>query len=386
MRALLAPHARVNAPPRLDLLQADLDKAIIERGNNERNLLQIGTPLLAVEQKRAPVNVQAVGFGATVAKQVNERKGKTGRKRTKSQKVSTPARRLSTLAAALKKSGVVRINGALSPETAAAMRDCIDAERVTALADVAAGRRASRDRFANLVLLDKRCDLLLPLRGPCISALDELLGAKSVLGPLLTELVGSEGMLEEIACLISEPGSQQQPIHPDTPYTSEPTLYAAFVALQDVEPDMGPTVYLPGTHTKECHASFYGGDIDRGKDRNGFRTAPIPQEFLRSRPVVLGTLKAGDVALYNQQVLHCGSANTSPDQTRRQFYVSFRNTAVSFPGHAAIPFSIRPSFKNKLSLGSLQTELRLLDGAASRTAEDGNTGLFGDLDAVDCAH
>jgi ectoine hydroxylase-related dioxygenase (phytanoyl-CoA dioxygenase family) len=231
------------------------------------------------------------------------------------------------------------------------------------------------------VLLDKRCDLLLPLRGPCISALDELIGAGSVLGPLLTEVVGADGMLQEIACLISEPGSQQQPVHPDTPFTSEPTLYAAFVALQDVSLDMGPTVYLPGTHTEACHTSFYGGDLGRGKLKTV--SPPIAEAFLRSRPVVLGTLKAGDVALYNQQVLHCGSANESPSQTRRQFYISFRNTAVPFDGHATLPFSIRPPFKNKLTLSSMQAELRLLDGATSRVAEGGKAGLLGDLDALD---
>ena len=61
---------------------------------------------------------------------------------------------------------------------------------------------------------------------------------------------------QELACLISEPGSQQQPLHPDTPYTPRPPLYAAFVALQDVDVEMGPTIYLPGTHTKEEHTAF----------------------------------------------------------------------------------------------------------------------------------
>ena len=344
-------------------------------------MLQVGTPLVAIKQKRAPASAP-VGFGGDApTKQISKKsRGKAGGK-AKSRKASAPARRLSSLAVELKKSGVVRIDGALSPETVTALRVFVDETRVTALADVEAGRCASSDRFANLVLLDKRCDLLLPLRGPCISALDELIGAHSVLGPLLTEIVGSDGMLQEIACLISEPGSQQQPIHPDTPFTSEPTLYAAFVALQDVSLDMGPTVYLPGTHTAASHSSFYGGDLDRGKDWTV--SPPIAEGFLRSRPVVLGTLKAGDVALYNQQVLHCGSANESPSETRRQFYISFRNTAVPFKGHAELPFSIRPSFKNKLTLGSIRTELQLLEGATSRAAEGGRAGLLGDLDALD---
>ena len=49
------------------------------------------------------------------------------------------------------------------------------------------------------------------------------------------------------------PGSKQQPLHPDTPWTETPPLYAAFIALQDVALEMGPTLYLPGTHTKEVY-------------------------------------------------------------------------------------------------------------------------------------
>ncbi len=65
---------------------------------------------------------------------------------------------------------------------------------------------------------------------------------------------------------------------------------------------MGPTLYLPGTHTEEGHTAFYGGDLERGRDMSGFRTPPVNTEYLKTRPVVLGTLKAGDLALYNQQV------------------------------------------------------------------------------------
>ena len=90
--------------------------------------------------------------------------------------------------------------------------------------------------------------------------LPELLGEGAVLGNLLSEVVGSQGILQELACLISMPGSEQQPLHPDTYWTSTPSAYTAFVALQDVDEEMGPTIYLPGTHTKEAHTDFFGGD------------------------------------------------------------------------------------------------------------------------------
>jgi len=41
---------------------------------------------------------------------------------------------------------------------------------------VASGAFRQTDRFADLVLVQNRCDLLMPLRGATISAMHELLG------------------------------------------------------------------------------------------------------------------------------------------------------------------------------------------------------------------
>jgi len=282
---------------------------------------------------------------------------------------------MSTLALELKSAGVVRIDGGLTAETADALREFVDTERVSARAEVDAGTRPLDSRFADLVLIDKRCDLLLPLRGPVLAALDELLGQGSVLGDLLEEVVGAGATFNELACLISEPGSQQQPIHPDTPFTSRPPLYAAFVALQDVELDMGPTVYLPGTHSKAEHTIFYGGDLSRGTDANGQRTNPVNEEYLGSKTVKLGLLKKGDVALYNQQVLHWGSANESEERVRRQFYVSVRDTSVKGVRARA---SIRPALLNKLTLGEVRDELATM-------RKGGKPERFEALDTMDAA-
>ena len=360
----------------LPSLRDDADIAIVARGVAERSMLQPGTPLIALKQKRAAST--SGGFGAkkaaaAVSKVKANAKGK-GNGKAKAQGKTVKVKKQSVLAAELERSGVVRIDGALSPETAVALRDFCDDERRTAEADVAANKCERTSRFADLVLLENRCDLLMPLRGPCLDALEELLGSKSVLGPLLTEVVGDGGMLQEIACLISSPGSQQQPLHPDTPWTETPPLYAAFVALQDVTLEMGPTVYLPGTHTKESHVAFYGGDLQGGRDMSGLRPPPLCGDFLSSREVVLGTLKAGDLALYNQQVLHCGSANESPDKIRRQFYVSFRNEAAA---KVKARSSIRPAFKDKLTLGQIRQELEDMKTLAARRAGEEGVGTQG---------
>jgi len=350
-------------------LQADQDRAVAERAAKELAILQPGEPLLAVEQRRAVSS--AGGFGGASSSKAPASKAK--KKKKPASKGRPPQRARSSLAQELRKEGVVRIDGALTPAETALLRDFVDSERAEATRAVAAGEVAHDARFAGLVLLENRCDLLLPLRGPSLAAVSSLLKRGSVLGDLLTEVVGDAAVLQEVACLISEPGSQQQPLHPDTPWSSRPSLYAAFVALQDVDLEMGPTVYLPGTQTQEAHQHFYGGAMEAhdamAHQSAGLRSPPIATDFLASRQVKLGTLRAGDLALYNQQVLHCGSANLSEDRVRRQFYLSVRDPTVPVQARA----SMRPAFVNKLTLGQIRDEIA------------SSTGLFERLDALDAA-
>ena len=367
---LRAPAALRSPPARMDLaaaagvsqLQLDQDRAIASRAEKERSLLRLeaALPLEALVQKGVRVD-SGGGFGAATAKKSTKKTAKKGAAKSKAPAMQPPR---SVLGKELQKNGVVRVNGALSHATADALREFVDAERLRASAEVEEGRRRSDERFANLVLLSNRCDLLLPLDGPPVDAMAELLGEGSVLGPLLEEVVGRDAVFNELACLISEPGSLQQPLHPDTPYTPRPPLYAAFVALQDVDVEMGPTIYLPGTHTKEEHTAFYGGNLDVGRDHTGHRTNRINEDYIASKPVRLGLLSKGDVALYNQQVLHCGGANESPGRVRRQFYFSVRDFSV--PGVQARP-SIRPAFLQKLTLGEVRDEL--VHVAAGRGSE-----------------
>lgn len=478
-RASVAESAALPPPPRGSSgfgagigLRAEADSAVAARGTHEHALLQPGEPLVATKQRRG--GASAGGFGAQGGKDARGAKdgsggksgkaGKAGKAGASAGAVRGRPRSASTLFDEMQRNGVVRIDGALRPDTVTQLRAAVDSERARAEAEVEDGGAFDRtDRFADLVLLENRCDLLMPLRGAVVTALHELLGDGAVLGDLLEELVGEQGVFNELACLISEPGARQQPLHPDTPWTPRPPLYAAFVALQataanplwpgcpaarissppatpasggqcraaatptpdththltqartrahspitsrthpstlrrrlrdcrrlaaglypphaylphfppsqDIDLDMGPTIFLPGTHTKEAHTAFYGGFLEAGRDKMGLRIPPIPEDFLRSCPVRLSTLRAGDVALYNQQVLHCGSANRSPDRVRRQFYVSFRDATVA---NVEARASIRPALRGKLTLGEVRAELR------GRKA--GGGGVFEALDAAD---
>lgn len=328
-------------------LQEDLDSVIAKLGRQEQSYLQVGTPLKAPVQKGG-----GSGFGGA------------GQGRNK----GSIRDDINALARELKRTGVVRIDGVLSDTCADALRECVDEERVRATAEVEAGVDATT-RFADLVLLNKRCDLLMPLRGPVIDALQELLGENSRLAPVFEQVAGKTARWQELACLISEPGSAPQPMHPDIPYTPVPPLFAAFVALQDVTIEMGPTIYLPGTHTKEGHDAFYAGE-EADSDERGSTAGN--EDYMRAQPVVRGMLKKGDCAVYNQQVIHCGSANTS-DQIRRQFYVAVRNADTKVKGYP----SIRPSFLNQMSLQEVRAELKEL--------KKGNGGRFEEMNLKDQA-
>jgi len=210
-------------------------------------------------------------------------------------------------------------------------------------------------RFADVLLKSNRCDLTLPLALEPLTALSEVvLGHKGVMGHLIERILGKQAMLYEFSTLISDPGSQRQVVHPDTPYggaggaaKDDPVLFTTFVALQDIRLDMGPTIFLPRTHTDAMHERFR--DQKAGKD-----------ELLKSVPSKCGLLPKGSATIFDSRLLHAGSANQSPnpEDSRALFYFTFKNPKVANAGN---PGSIRPELVNKLTLEDLRKELDTLD-------------------------
>ncbi|MGB1872762.1 MAG: hypothetical protein ACPHQ8_09055, partial [Candidatus Puniceispirillaceae bacterium] len=153
-----------------DVLRADQDLAFVRRGERERDLLQEGQ---ALEMPRRAAKAASKaggarsggsaggGFGGAKAPKVKAAGKSKGSKRAA---VGGAARDAQELADELRREGVVRIDGGLTPETADALAAYVDALRATSAAEVAAGADAS-SRFADLVLVESRCDLLLPLEG-----------------------------------------------------------------------------------------------------------------------------------------------------------------------------------------------------------------------------
>jgi ectoine hydroxylase-related dioxygenase (phytanoyl-CoA dioxygenase family) len=321
--------------------------ALVQRGELEATLMQAAQQGVLGEESNS---------SSSSSKEKSSKQKK--KKKVKSLSVAMAVR-------TLKQDGVVRLNGALSASTAATLREEILERRTAAYAAINSGDNW-RQYFADVLLKSNRCDLLLPLKGSqgVQTALRELL-LHGTLANILLSTLGEDATLYELAVLISEPGSPRQPVHPDNPHQEHPPLLTCFVALQDIDCSMGPTTFIPKTHTAAAHAEF--DDVSK-------RDA-----MLEKRPSVVALLNAGDASLFDSRTMHCGGANN--EKTRALFYVSFRNPRATMPiGNVG---SIMPDINkpNSMTLRELRAKL------GATTSDDGDNDPFDDeqeeLKAVD---
>eukprot|EP00586_Coscinodiscus_wailesii_P004729 CAMPEP_0172480700 /NCGR_PEP_ID=MMETSP1066-20121228/6050_1 /TAXON_ID=671091 /ORGANISM="Coscinodiscus wailesii, Strain CCMP2513" /LENGTH=252 /DNA_ID=CAMNT_0013242263 /DNA_START=688 /DNA_END=1446 /DNA_ORIENTATION=- len=217
---------------------------------------------------------------------------------------------------------VVRVDNGLSVATAQRLQEFIDETLDYSLEVVNSFRVPRGFRFAYVLEKGNRYNMLLPfdddkerqrqrdeqeaasISSPppdssvMLDAMNELLREAGTIGPILEELLGENAILYELACLISDPGSNRQAIHPDIVFQPDRIpLVACFVSLQDVDSSMGPTVFLPDTVLEDYHRKI---NNDAEAD-----------EMLKSIPSVISTLNMGDRSLYNPMVLHAGGGNES---------------------------------------------------------------------------
>lgn len=145
----------------------------------------------------------------------------------------------------------------------------------------------------------------------------------SHVGRRLPSLVTEDALLCELACLIAEPGCDRQRMHPDTLIPTgtaarrqqrrRPPILTTFIALQDVDLTMGPTIMVPTTHLDETHDSLNRYSVEE-RDQiltQGKVLEPIPQ-----------LLKEGEGTMMNSRVWHAGGANVS-SKRRILFYLSW---------------------------------------------------------------
>ena len=152
-----------------------------------------------------------------------------------------------------------------------------------------------------------RFDIRLPYDNIVSKATSSLLRRGGPLADALEALVGPEAELWECASLVSEAGAPAQTVHGDTFWDSEPCLYTAFVALQDIDLARGPTLFFPGSHLSATAQDDLEDDGPSALDPYGAE---------------VGAMRAGACTLYDGRLLHAGQPNSKG--TRVLFYVSFK--------------------------------------------------------------
>jgi ectoine hydroxylase-related dioxygenase (phytanoyl-CoA dioxygenase family) len=300
------------------MLYQEQEKLIVSRGELEEEMMsKTAKPLETIK-----IKIRGAGGGGGFGGSSSSRKGKNSSLKAEGKEY----------AKVLKKKGVVRIDNVLSNNVADAMREYVYALRKKSETEVAAGDIKSIQRFADVLLKKDRCDLTLPFGEDIITeAMNEAL-RESAVAQTIVSILGKDATLYEFSTLISDPGSQRQCLHPDTPFLEDmgPVLFTVFIALQDIRLDMGPTTFLPGTHTLKAHTEFQDNDSTNGESRK--------DKLIRGNEAVLGILPKGSCSIFDSRLLHAGTSNKSESDSRALFYFSFKKKTVGYPGN---PASIR---------------------------------------------
>ena len=273
-----------------------------------------------------------------------------------------------SVSAALDADGVVRVNSAITSGTASELLEWVNDSLDDALRETREHADYGAEwqtRFGNVLSRANRHDVKLGLEAPPVRA--ALAALLSTLTPSIADILGEDAQLYELAALISLPGAVRQPVHSDTPIVAAKgtgqgaTTLTAFCALQDIDATMGPTVFLPATHTAEAHKAFFtyenfeaaystrdedeDEEVDDGLDA---RVAALLESWSPWR----GELRTGDVSLFDSRCLHAGEANTS-QRKRVLFYFSFIKAEHAEASHGTLLDNLRC----KHTLGDLRVWL-----------------------------
>lgn len=228
------------------------------------------------------------------------------------------------LATILQEQGVVRVNGVLDCEMCDLCLEHINRALLDGspphIGDTSPAmdsyenqeeHEANTSGFGNVFSRKNRYDMYLRNTGVYETALASMLGRNKALGRLFdTVLQGETGVFHEFSSLVSDPGSASQPIHPDSPFAEHAPMWTVFVALQDVDTTMGPTTFLPGTNSLDCHQRLKSPE-DRA-------------DLLASSEYRRGVLRKGDCTVMDSRTFHFGDANES-ERRRVLFYFTIRN-------------------------------------------------------------
>ena len=177
--------------------------------------------------------------------------------------------------------------------------------------------------FNKVSTADKRHSLVLPSDMIILNVLNSTIGR---IRPFLNSQLSGDASMVELNSLISLPGSLQQDVHADIPYSDDNLLISGYIALSEVALEDGPTCLHAGSHTQAFHKSIRTKPLDThyssdgsvddemyagfSTGREGKITNEESAEAVQSPPSY-ALLQAGDILLFNTMVFHYGSANTS---------------------------------------------------------------------------
>ena len=203
--------------------------------------------------------------------------------------------------------------------------------------EIAAGNpQTIESGFGNVLCRESRWDMYLPdpkTESVYRECLQEMFGSgSSPLSRLFSDVFdGKDSALHEFSSIISDCGANSQPIHPDSKHDSQENedsfsqigpMYTIFLALQDVEQSMGPTLLLPRTNTAECHEAI--------KSESRY------QEFLVCQEYRMALLRQGDVAIMDSRCLHGGLRNDAGPR-RALLYLTLRHPTLYAASAPPIP-------------------------------------------------
>jgi hypothetical protein len=312
--------------------RAEIERVLLLRdGKNPHELTE--PKVSSVKTKRAKNHVSAGGggFGGSQTARWSKTKSLVGLQKKR-----------------LLEDGVLRINGALSEQACGTLRAHVLEEREQTEQLYEASLREDtgfivENHYGIEPTRKSRADLLLSLQpSPVTAALGELFNSSSgKLRHLYESLVTRDGILYELASVVTSSGSERQCVHPDVPFQATSPLYVVFAALQDVTTTMGPTTFLLGSNTLNGRKAYDNQDeLD---------------ELLRVTEARESTMKTGDLVIFDARTLHCGNANLGgvhggPD--RALFNFSFRNPEITGPmGYKG---SMRPAYTSaEIRLGDV---------------------------------
>eukprot|EP00746_Dinoflagellata_sp_MGD_P037002 gnl/MRDRNA2_/MRDRNA2_18887_c0_seq1.p1 gnl/MRDRNA2_/MRDRNA2_18887_c0~~gnl/MRDRNA2_/MRDRNA2_18887_c0_seq1.p1 ORF type:complete len:431 (+),score=71.47 gnl/MRDRNA2_/MRDRNA2_18887_c0_seq1:68-1360(+) len=261
---------------------------------------------------------------------------------------------------ALREEGVVLIPDLVSKATATALLAHCKSKLAENLAAIATGEGSYSEYFGTVRARCERHDLKLALDPVVADALAESL---EVLGPLLRgALECDEPYLAALGAVGSMEDAPRQTMHSDTRCFDSAKLLTIFIALQDIDEQMGPTTFLPGTHNAQAHAAM--------------KESALHADLLSTGPIRLGTMPIGASTVYDTRLLHAGGANNSPRE-RWLFYATFaasRKLADEYHGEEYGELQRAAHTVSSLHLGTggrktdRQTETESLAGEAEDMA------------------